>query len=1315
MAQLEGSLCGYYNKAFNQRHSKGDNFRSWNSKRTNARGVTIDFGDLQVTYGKGCMFGWKISAETPKTDVAHSALFSLLSDTARKSLLNSAETRQLKLADVVYAPDTENDSSTAAFVIVRSGCLDIYCVACDDGRVQNPAMANGSQSNNAVRNKNTPSSTASVTTIPKDPIVSLSRGQTFGDQMITLGLPNLWASNPRRRCSNIPVRFKVVAGDSSTEVLWVTRDRFEQLLREDHLRLSYNPIYGPTASTTSPASLISAVESRDISQITRQMLTNATLSKFFFQFPPIVLDRLCHHIEMQHYDSNGMFLEAGGSIDNVCIVVTGALHSHRCGSENDRNAAKKSNIHQGNAQRMPFTWDVHFIPSDAFGARELMKRCSSSEAPVFVDAEELFREGDAQRSLVVILNGFVSFYSLENMAATIDMFQRHPFCVFAAFAGSTTNPEDFVAEPRPDKGGSIPSAALNHRAAMHGVHVQTLPPRNAFRTGVLQEYSVCPATVLAQTDCEYLVFDENVYAWLLADHAPAVNMRGYVAPPEPSEIAVTSTSKDSSKPGTQPVSQTPIPQPDNRPGVIPPSLLLFLEGARIPWFSPSTAKRTLLLRSMQHIHLTPGQRLMKQNEVLRHIVFVVSGKLAVYVHDNQEVVSVSNVSQRPVQNTTLEKSVASNYSTTSSILYQERPTSAGLLNRRALQRKIARIVEVDTRGDESNRTSTGSRFTDFVMHAAKEAKNRQGSTTEEIEQVAFVPKAPSTRKSLHSMVNKMKFQRKTEDQNLTNTAVELKESSRTLFMFHLGPGDIYGDEITAPSGVFHCVHDIYAGTSTTTKSGASESGNDRPHMIPMGTEVLCLDRAVLHSIIAKSEEEAATDLIGRSSDAKAKWHVASKKVFKRSGSHSRLDESGEFIRIKKPPKLFDFFKNILNQRRFLTMGTLAHFPRLRDLPEDSRRELCLNARFEALDRYTDAFKGNGDNNGLCNRFFLLLTGRINLVANGPNSHTVFQNTNSSTTDPDLREICAGEGFGEFEILMSEAPTYTAAIAAEPTKLLSIPTDMYLKHWPCIHETRGNIEYLRAQIPSFASLDLERIAYLYHSFSFQTHARGTIIFQLHDTTQGPAARNEVYFIKEGTCCIRQYVTLTSHLDTELRNDSNNNEPPQKAKIMKTIKILATVADVRAGHIFWVDNDEYPIGLVATSAAVTIASISIDKLKAIVPRGQLTGIEELSGQLRNIYGKQFELAKRVTATVMNEKLATHTRGPQLNQRLPTLHPRGQNVPLEDEHIFQGGTEEQQLQDDIDTNANNNAASDMMNAIYDAQHQIERYDISNEIHEA
>ncbi|KAG7380460.1 hypothetical protein PHYPSEUDO_007193 [Phytophthora pseudosyringae] len=1479
---LEGSLCGYFNQAFSRRHSRGDNFRSWNSKKTNAKGVTIDFGDLQVTYGKGAIcgiddfysyplssltrsrqyqkricrhrsvdtldrvserFGFAYekgvltsSKESTRTDVSHLVLFSLLSDTARKVLLQTAATQQVKAGEVLFDAGAEKHSSTTAFVIVRSGRLDIHWVECDDTQIL--ASASDSQSN-------TPTGSSGAASSTKDCLASLTRGQAFGDQMVALGHANVWTSNLRRR-RQTDVRFKVVAGDSPTEILWVTRDQYEEFIREDQLRLSYNPIFGLGYVALSTAALMSAIESHDVSQITRQLLTDATLSKFFFQFPPLVLERLCHHMQIHHYESNGILVEAGGPIDSVFIVVTGALHTQQFrGSENDRSTTKNAPARQGSARRMALGQDVHFIPGDAFGARELMKRSFTSEATVFADAgttvlciprstfgrwaspmrhntivkagsilqpfvwstssiagsprhsyvnnyassakvnrrqsgpsvfssavverdnekarrfdvaaillkrlglfqtlprfllaqmltnatlmskaagEELFREGDAQRALVVVLSGFVSFYSLENMSATIDMFQKHPFCIYSTFSGSTTNPEDFVIEPRADKGADFaPSSAMRHRAAMHGVHIQTLSSRNAFRTGVLQEGTVCPATVLAQTDCEYFLLDENMYARLLGEHIPAVYMSDYNVISDPLEKA-SSVPFDSTEPKPKPST----PTADHRPGTIPPALLSYLEAARFPWLPLSSAKKTLLLRSMQHKFLAPGQRLIQYNETVNQAVLVVTGKLAVYVHESQEMASVLNASQRSVQSAALERSVASNYSTTSQQLYQERSGAVGTVNRRALQRKIARIAEVEA-SDENSKShvaSSNSCFTDFVLHAAKETKARQ---SEGSQQAPHAPKTPpSTRRSLHSMVNKVKSKRmdKAGDQSISNAAGGAKDSSKTLFMFHMGPGDVYGEEISAPVGIFRSGHDIYADTTLPGSLGGKETGASRAQVALAGTEVLCLDRHVLHSILAKTEEDAANELLGRASNAKAKWQVASKKLFKRA-SHSTMEDRGESIRRKKTPKLFDFFKNILNQRRFLTMGTIAHFPLLRDLSDDARRELCLNARFEALDRYTDAYKGNGDGNGSGHRFFLLLTGRISLVANGPNSHIVSQVANPSTADHCLREVVAGEGFGEFEILMPESPAYIAAIAAEPTKLLSIPAEMFRKHWPCTSEARGNIEYLRTRIPSFSLLDLERIAYLYHSFSFQSHVRGTSIFQLHDTKRTSGPVKDMYLIKEGSCCIRQFVTLVSRSDAAFGYDAcdgerhtsrNKNSVPHQAKrSTKTIKVLATVADVSAGHVFWMDEEHIPITVVATSAAVTIASISVDKLKAIVPRGMLASLEDLNHQLGELYGQQFELAKRATATVMNENLSLQSQQQEPSQRLPALQlhvaqrstqscgaAEASSSSIKARNL-NGAVESADHDDDV------SSRTERVNAAYNTQHQIEHYDISNEL---
>ncbi|ETL96626.1 hypothetical protein L917_05916 [Phytophthora nicotianae] len=1462
---LEGSLCGFFNKAFSQRHSRED-FRSWNSKKSNAKGVTIDFGDLQVTYGKGAicgiddfyprppargrqhqkplcrhrsvhsqeatavillakdtldrvseLFGFiyekgvlTSSKETTRTDVSHLVIFSLLSDTARKTLLQTASTRQLEAGEVLFSADADKDSSMTAFAIVRNGRLDVHCVECANNQV--PFSSNGS--GNTPPASSSPLNKTLRLVTPKAPLVSLTRGHTFGDQMLALGLSHIWASNPRRsRQTN--VRFKAIAGDSSTEILWITRDQYEQLVREDQLRLSYNPILGTAYTSSLPPSLISAIESRNIFQITRQLLTDTTLSKFFFQFPPLVIERLCHRMDIHHYASNSILREPGSSIDRVFIVVKGGLHTHYYrGKETNQTTAKKTLHHQGTARHISLGQSVQFIPGDAFGVRELMKRCLTCEAPVFADAgttllsitrsaferwvlpmrhniivkagsilqsfvwnnssppasprrsyannyaaaskvnrrqsgpsvflsgivgsdrikerrlddaamflkrfglfptvprfllaqmlthatvvnksagEEMFREGDVQRALVVVLSGFVSFYSLENMSTVVDMFQKHPFCMYSTFSGSTINPEDFVVDKGVDENPAIaPSVALKHRAAMHGVHIQTLPYRNAFRTGVIQEGTVCPATVLAQTDCEYLQFDESLYARILEEHLPAVDMSDYNEISASSRTATPSDSKDPRHP------PTPKSTTDQRPGTIQPPLLSYLEVAQIPWLPPSDAKKKLLLRSMHHVHLAPGQRLIQCNEAIQQVVLVVKGKLAAYVRESQEVISVLNASQRSVQSAALERSVASNYSTTSQQLYQDR-SGVGTVNRRALQRKIARIAEIETSEQNSKSNLANSRFTDFVLHAAKESR-KVGNTDDPQQQPHAPTNPPGTRRSLHSMVNKVKIKRKSDDQSTNNSSA--KETTKALFMFFLGPGDIYGEEISSPIGIVRSAHDIYADTTIPGSPDTKETGSNRSLA---GTEVLCLDRHVLHSILARTEEDVVNEL---SANAKAKWQIASKKLFKRA-SHSGAEETGEFIRVKKPPKLFDFFKNILNQRRFLTMGTIAHFPLLRDLTEDARRELCLNARFEALDRYTDAYKGNGDGNGTGHRFFLLLSGRINLVASGSSSNTVVSpSANSSTPDFILREVVAGEGFGEFEILIPEAPSYIAAIAAEPTKLLSIPAEMFMKHWPCKDEARGNIEYLRTRIPSFTSLDLERIAYLYHSFSFQSHVRGTSIIQHHDSNRalGPAA--EVFLIKEGTCCIRQTVTLVSRSGAGVGYDpcEDERQPPR----IKAIKVLATVADVSAGHIFWMDADHFPIIVVSTSASATIASISIDKLKAIVPRGMLSSLEDLSHQLKELYVQQFELAKRATATVMNEKLALLGQKHGPTQRLPNIHSPAAQSSTQSSSL---STQTRNTYDTDAFTANDTSPEciQRVNAEYNTQHRIERYEIPNEL---
>ncbi|KAH7477055.1 uncharacterized protein KRP23_7728 [Phytophthora ramorum] len=115
---LEGSLCGYFNKAFSQRHSRGDNFRSWNSKKTNARGVTIDFGDLQVTYGKGAICGvddfYLCTSTKPTRESRHR-----VKPLCRRRSVHSQESTTI----IVLAKDTFDRVSERFGLIYEKGVL----------------------------------------------------------------------------------------------------------------------------------------------------------------------------------------------------------------------------------------------------------------------------------------------------------------------------------------------------------------------------------------------------------------------------------------------------------------------------------------------------------------------------------------------------------------------------------------------------------------------------------------------------------------------------------------------------------------------------------------------------------------------------------------------------------------------------------------------------------------------------------------------------------------------------------------------------------------------------------------------------------------------------------------------------------------------------------------------------------------------------------------------------------------------------------------------------------------------------------------
>ncbi|TYZ68259.1 hypothetical protein PybrP1_005295, partial [[Pythium] brassicae (nom. inval.)] len=832
---MDGSLCGYFNRAFSQRPNVQESFQVWNARQAKLHGVLIDFGEFQTTYSSGAQHaqeqtraiairmdtlerirhrfsltlekGALWAKDASQSDLAYLGICAQLSEPAKIKLLQTAPRRRLVAGEDISPPYSAALSSSSAqainaFVIVLSGCLDVFWDGDDD------------DDSSIIE-----SLELTLPTYEDTALAKIWRGQTFGDQTLGLTLDKMY---PEARLASTSLPVRLVSGDAGAELIWVSKELYEETLREDRVRLSYNPI-----SSASSASLFvddfrdwalpffaskSACERTpsDLSALSRRLLADATLSKFLFQFPPLVLERVCHAMELRHFSANALFLGSGDEIVHASIVVHGALRvrvstppssvvntarlvrtSSVCAGSTPSTAAPSSTKQEEQTEQL--------LPGDVFGAAELAENAVVSSRVVYVEADTLlltvpsavfrrwlaplvvdtifsagtafhrlatsdpataartlgpserrskptgsptsrqsvvppeheptafsapafegaaallkrmglfplvprfllhemlahvsvvrkdagdvlFHEGEESQLLVVLLAGFLSFYSLEHMSTTLEMFQKHTFCHFNSFHGSETNPEDFVvdetvADAASDNECASRSAAIaKHRAAMHGVHIQTLHARNAFRTGVLAGGTLCPATVVAQTNCECLVLDESAYVQLLRTHSRVLDVDEIEAyPVESGHDAVDAAS---ALDGRDPDSDHELFPPGSlrsiisqrNPLTLHPVLVRCFEQMHIPWLTQSPLKMQQLLRSMRSVHVKPGERLIRCHDVLDHLIIVLSGRLVLFVRRNEDVATFLDASQRSVRSLMLERSVASNYSTTSQQLYKE--------------------------------------------------------------------------------------------------------------------------------------------------------------------------------------------------------------------------------------------------------------------------------------------------------------------------------------------------------------------------------------------------------------------------------------------------------------------------------------------------------------------------------------------------------------------------------------------------------------------------------------------------------------------
>lgn len=1388
------------------------------------------------------------------------------------------------------------DGQTNALIIVLYGRLDVFWDGDEDAFTEFNSL--GSSENSSTSDPSdefSPATTAAaerlrfevLTQLRKTPLAVIRRGQTFGDQSLGLALDKLYPGAQLTRTS-VPIR--LTSGDAVTELIWISRALYEEHLREDRVSLSYYPLSSTISSSSSPASPRFSGEFRDwathffaqrdiverepseLGELSRRMLADAKISKLLFQFPPLVLERVCHAMELRHFETDGLFLGIGDDIAGISIVVHGALRilapppvatapavspvskSSMLRTSSAFHPRSTATVLAATAIAKP-NQDIieQFLPGDIFGALELLERSLATSsrvvyvqadtlilsvprvvferwlAPLHVDTifnagssfqrlttpelaaggrsqyagdkmgttkpapgptrrqsmvlkppasnsvdgfssvltgsnspvreepspealamedvtlllkkmgifpliprfllnqllqetnvvhkqagDVLFHENEESQYLVVLLSGFLSFYSLEHMSTTLEMFQKHSFCHFSSFQGSQINPEDFVADGHVvEETGTTRSnvAIAKHRAAMHGVHIQTLHAHNAFRTGVLLDGMICPATVVAQTNCECLVLEESVYVNLLkSQHKPAVDLAKFEIP------SPLSSSSYGDQEGNDNDGFTALPPGSLRsilsqrnPSSLHPAAVKLLEQhhaqQQLPWLTRSPLKMQQLLRGMRCVNVLPGERLIRCNDVLDHLIIVLSGKLSLFIRQNEDVSTFLDASQRSVRSLMLERSVTSNYSTTSQQLYKEAHsgssgsgggTSSGTSNTGGGVGRIASRHDAFAKRkiirNKISRISESRLFLDSVLaavHEEKLQKRARGSILDVSEHQQLTSSTMSTESPsvsalhhdrnratpsvlIHSAAAKAKLQQKIETRRVTRTGLNGGSVTGSFFLCHLGPGEVFGDEILAPHGIFRSAHDVFVDASISPGSApTTETLSASPSTANFGgAQLILLDRQLFHAISSKADDELENELRVRSKFAKSKWHKAERTITRKLSQVSiHRHSSGDNATGggKGASKLFDLFKNILNQRCFLTMRVIAEIPLLRNLSDASKRELCLVARFEALERGMNAYKENGAHSS-GPRYYFLLNGRVGLYGKNLNG-TFFSYSSSAAaggssdsssvapggvttttiaTENCLREVLSGNGFGEFELLVPEFSRCISALALESCRLLSFPAAAFLKHWPHTLQMKSDIEYLRTRVSFFSRLELEKIAYLYTTLSFQTFTRGSSVFeQNHATASHFSTAGELYLLKEGTCAIRQRVVLD-------RQQTDGNEvkesvvkPTKQQQKLPThrpekhlLRVMVTVADVSDGHLFWLDggvNSIFPFTLQAVSASVTITNVAIDKLRAILPRTQLAALEKASSQMAALYRQQFDMAERTVVTLMNEKRA------------------------------------------------------------------------------
>lgn len=177
-------------------------------------------------------------------------------------------------------------------------------------------------------------------------------------------------------------------------------------------------------------------------------------------------------------------------------------------------------------------------------------------------------------------------------------------------------------------------------------------------------------------------------------------------------------------------------------------------------------------------------------------------------------------------------------------------------------------------------------------------------------------------------------------------------------------------------------------------------------------------------------------------------------------------------------------------RAELVWNLIREFSALSDLPRAEWLRLCAFAMIHTFANGTIIFSRDND---LPDRFYVVLSGSVAIQHIEPASSPMPMISPFSDmcapTRTTVQTMTAEDGFGEFELLDGSATRLvTAVVTSAKTRLLIVPREVFLGHWPHKQQLETKVRLVKRSFGTVQQLENAQLCSLYYSMRERCFAR-----------------------------------------------------------------------------------------------------------------------------------------------------------------------------------------------------------------------------------